>query len=163
MTINIEINTLRHCFVSLSTNGSRALLTHSYVSSIEYTECVKAIANNTTWADQVKLSESQRLALFYMFSKVGDMESANQVNANKLTSIPHGTTSDNIHMSQDAELQSNIVNICKPQGLKISTIPYSVNQPTDPQLWDGSFCPISIFSMNKYLEDNAKNITCLLY
>jgi len=30
-------------------------------------------------------------------------------------------------------------------------------------LWDGSFCPISIFGINKYLKGNAKNITCLLY
>ena len=33
----------------------------------------------------------------------------------------------------------------------------------DPQLWDGSFCPISIFGINEYLEGNAKNITCSLY
>ena len=29
-------------------------------------------------------------------------------------------------------------------------------------LWDGSFCPISLFSLNKYLDGNAKNITCFL-
>jgi len=30
-------------------------------------------------------------------------------------------------------------------------------------LWDGSFCPISIFGVNKYLEGDAKNIACSLY
>jgi len=49
------------------------------------------------------------------------------------------------------------------QGLKSSTIPYFVNQLVDLQLWDSSFCPISIFGINKYLEGDAKNITCSLY
>jgi len=30
------------------------------------------------------------------------------------------------------------------------------------QLWDGNFYSISIFGMNEYLEDDAKNITCSL-
>ena len=51
----------------------------------------------------------------------------------------------------------------EPQGLKISIIPYSVNQLADPQLWDSSFCLISIFGMNKYLEVEAKNIVYSLY
>lgn len=42
-------------------------------------------------------------------------------------------------------------------------IPYSINQPADPQLWDGSFCPISIFGVNKYLEEDTKNIVYFLY
>ena len=34
------------------------------------------------------------------------------------------------------------------------------NQPVDPQLWDSNFCPISLFGIDEYLEDNTKNITC---
>ena len=45
----------------------------------------------------------------------------------------------------------------------MSTILYGVNQLVGSQLWDSSFCPIFIFSMNKYLEDDAKNIMCSLY
>jgi len=30
-------------------------------------------------------------------------------------------------------------------------------------LWNSSFCPISIFGINKYLKDDTKNITYLLY
>jgi len=30
-------------------------------------------------------------------------------------------------------------------------------------LWDGSFCPISIFGINEYFEGDAKNIACPLY
>ena len=71
--------------------------------------------------------------------------------------------SDNTCTSQDMELQSNTVNICKPQELEISIIPYSVNQLVNPQLWDSNFCLISIFSINKYIESDAKNIVCSLY
>jgi len=30
-------------------------------------------------------------------------------------------------------------------------------------LWYGNFCPIFIFEINKYLEGDAKNITCPLH
>jgi len=43
-----------------------------------------------------------------------------------------------------------------------SVIPCAINQPADPQLWNGNFCSISLFGMNEYLEDNTKNITCSL-
>jgi len=43
-----------------------------------------------------------------------------------------------------------------------SVILCAINQPADSQLWDGSFCSISLFGMNEYLEGNAKNITCSL-
>jgi len=46
--------------------------------------------------------------------------------------------------------------------MKPSVIPCAINQPTDPQLWDGNFCPISLFEINEYLKSNTKNIKCLL-
>jgi len=30
-------------------------------------------------------------------------------------------------------------------------------------LWDGRFCPISIFKVNEYLEEDVKIIVCSLY
>ena len=71
--------------------------------------------------------------------------------------------SNNTCIPQDVELQSNTVNMCKPQGLEVSTILYSVNQLVDLQLCDSNFCLISIFSMNEYLESDAKDIVCSLY
>ena len=44
--------------------------------------------------------------------------------------------------------------------LEPSTIPYSANQPVDPQLWDDS---IYLFRINEYLEGDVKNIACSLY
>jgi len=85
------------------------------------------------------------------------------MNTNELISIPHGITSDNICISQGKELQSNTINICKPQRLEVSTILYGVNQLADPQLWNSSFCFISIFNINEYLKVEAKNIAYSLY
>jgi len=52
---------------------------------------------------------------------------------------------------------------CSTQELEPSVIPYIANQPVDSQLWNGNFCPTSIFGMNKYLEGDARNINCLLH
>jgi len=55
-----------------------------------------------------------------------------------------------------------ISNTYVPQDLESLAIPYLANQPADPQLQDSNFYLISLFEINEYLEDNAKNITCLL-
>jgi len=44
-------------------------------------------------------------------------------------------------------------------NFELTVILYTVSQSADPQLWDGNFCPISIFGMNEYFEGNVKNIT----
>jgi len=47
-------------------------------------------------------------------------------------------------------------------NLEPSAIPYQANQPVDPMLWDSSFSSISLFSIVKVLEGDAKNIVCSL-
>jgi len=48
---------------------------------------------------------------------------------------------------------------CTSQGLEPLVVLYTSNQPANPQLWDSSFCPISLFGMNEYLKGDAKSIT----
>ena len=48
------------------------------------------------------------------------------------------------------------------QRVKTSIISYIANQPADSLLWDGIFYSIFLFSLNKYLKEDAKNITCSL-
>jgi len=57
------------------------------------------------------------------------------------------------------------------QGMDTSTtrpniesiaISYDNNEPADPNIWDGSFSPISIFGVNKSLGKDTKNIACSL-
>jgi len=48
------------------------------------------------------------------------------------------------------------------QSLKPSIILYQANQLADLQLWDGNFCSISLFDIDKYLAGNAKNVIYFL-
>lgn len=41
-----------------------------------------------------------------------------------------------------------------------NVIPYQADQPVNPNLWDSNFCPISLFSVDNYLEEDTKNVTC---
>jgi len=59
-----------------------------------------------------------------------------------------------MHVSHITEIND----VCVPQGLKLLVIPYTINQPADLQLWNSNFCSISLFEIDRYLEDNAKNI-----
>jgi len=53
--------------------------------------------------------------------------------------------------------------MCQPQELEISSILYSINQLANLNLWDDSAHPISIFSLNKYLDTDTNNIATSLY
>jgi len=41
-------------------------------------------------------------------------------------------------------------------------IPYSTNVLADPNLWDGNFTATSLFSTNKFLQSNVRNMACSL-
>jgi len=71
---------------------------------------------------------------------------------------PHANITTNMCASQIHENN----NLSDFQSLEPSVVFYVINQPVDPQLWDSSFCLISLFRMNEYLEGDSKNITCLL-
>ena len=143
MTIDMEINTPRGQSTTSSTNSSRATPVHSGVFSTACAEHIQALANNPTWADQVEISKSEEPTLFYVTPKVGETSTANEATTIENIPDPHGMVTNNM---------------CEPQSLELSTILYSINQTMDLQ-----FCSISIFGINKYLEGNAKNITCSLY
>ena len=44
-------------------------------------------------------------------------------------------------------------------NIESTAIPYGNNQPTDTNLWDGSFFPNSILGINESLDKDTKNIT----
>ena len=100
------------------------------------------------WANQVKTSESKESALFYTIPKVKITNNAKEAIVLEITLEPYNSV---------------IINMYKPQEIKLSITSYSVNQSADLQLYNNSFCLISIFEINKYLESNAKNIGCLSY
>jgi len=127
MVINMEVNTSRDQSISLSTNSSRVTSVHSNVFSIAYAECVQALANNLIWADQVKLSEFQELALSYTIPKVGEKKYANQVKVTEPILDPHNVVNNDTCLSQGLELM--VINkICSPQDLESLVISYLANQ-----------------------------------
>lgn len=60
-----------------------------------------------------------------------------------------------IHISHAMEIN----NTSTSQSLKLLIIPYTTNQPADPQLWDSNFCLISLFEIYEYLKDDTQNVT----
>lgn len=84
----------------------------------------------------------------YATSKIEESNNTNKAKALESVSEPHSISA---------------INMYDPHGLESSAILYIINQSADPQLWDGSFCPISLFRVNDYLENNTKNIACSLY
>ena len=81
------------------------------------------------------------------------------------TGIPL-TSPDNslLHPPVHNETASNAALQPDPSTLPItpSVLPYEANVPSDPNLWDGHFGPISLFSMNEFLQSDACNISCSL-
>ena len=111
-------------------------------------DCIQELSNSPEWAEQVENEVFQPTPLSYATAEGGENVSSNQMPNVELNHAP-------------IEAASN--NTCSTQGLEPSVIPYIANQPADSQLWDGNFCPISIFRMNEHLEGDARNINCSLH
>jgi len=47
--------------------------------------------------------------------------------------------------------------------LKSLAISYQENQPADLELWNGFFAPISLLSLDQFINRNIQNIVCSLY
>jgi len=68
------------------------------------------------------------------------------------TSVP--TIQDNVLLSHVQGMSTSTMR----SNIESTAISYGDNQPVDPNLWDGSFSPISIFGVNESLSKNTKNI-----
>jgi len=97
--INMEVNTLKSQPISSSTNIFRESLVHSNMSSIAYVDHIQALANNPTWAEQVKLGKIKNSTLFYIFLKEREKDSTNTANTTKPTLNPHRIVINNIYIS----------------------------------------------------------------
>ena len=110
--MDIEINTLRGQSISFSTNSFRETLVYSDISFIVYVDHVQILANNLTQTKQVKLNETEGLALSYMFLKEEKTELTNKANISK-------------PMLDSYKIVIN--DMCSSQGLESLAILYSVN------------------------------------
>ena len=64
--------------------------------------------------------------------------------------IPYGNNTNNVN------------NTLASSNLELLVMPYQANQPADPQLQDNNFASIFLFSINKFLAGDTKNIACSL-
>ena len=138
--MDINIDTPRGQSTGHKSNNSRESSVLSNASSVAYVDCIH---NCPTWAEQV----DQDPSLSRVMVKGEENNSTNPAPIVEPTHVSHEVAPNNTSTTH---------------GLQPTAIPYAVNQPVDPQLWDSNFCPISIFGMNECLEDDAKNITCSL-
>ena len=148
LQMNIEYNNFRDWSKSSSTNSFREPFVHSDISSINYVDRVQNLANNPTQTKQINNKKLQSSFLSYEIAKERMDDSTNTKLITNSMHSPYSSQINNMSMFQDIEP---------------SVILYRVNQPVDLQLQNGSFCPISLFRINEYLEDDVKNITCSLF
>jgi len=81
-----------------------------------------------------------------------------QIGGNNVLTSHVKTKRSNVSMpcNQDMDTSTTIPNI-----ESIAT-PYGDNQPADPNLWDDSFSPTSIFGINESLDKDSINIALSL-
>ena len=136
------------------------------MSSVPYTERIEILNNSPFWADQVEVNESQRLTLSYASPEEERMTIANKASALTHMLEPQGEHVENMeanrYQPQDVSVENMDTHMSQPQVLETSSIPYLINQPVDPNLWDGSMYSISIFGLNKLLDTDVHNIAISL-
>ena len=98
-----------------------------------------------------EFNKSQGFSLSYPSPKVRDNNTKNKA-----------TGPANMPNSHEEGVISINMNMCLPQGLDSSSIPYEENQPTKLRLWDGTALPISLFGTNEFIDIDMKNISTSL-
>ena len=139
-------NEVRGRTISPSIHVSRDLLVSSTKSSAAYHERIKH--NNATIEDINIDDVSPRLLYETTQEKAIWVSKAADTNNNVVTTIqqyvPHEHPNTTLAHSDDA-----VINI---------SLLYDSNALTEPDLWDGSFHPISLHGSIEHLASDAKNI-----
>jgi len=114
--MDIKIDTLRGYFNTTSSNNSKRISLHFDVLSRDYVDKVYALANNSSWADQVEIEKLQKPFLSYTFLKEEMKDTMNMVLVVKTPHVSHIMNSIDVYTSQ---------------GIENLAISYLVNQPID--------------------------------
>ena len=137
---------IRGCTIASNKNPSRTVSMTLSEASVDYTTRIERLNNVSEEIAHKKLIDS--LQLSYMdnkdiqVSRAADHENSaypqrSSANALALKSTPTQYVDD------------NVINI---------QLLYDINAPTEPELWDGSFHPISLHGSLEHLVSDAKNI-----
>ena len=105
-----------------------------------------------------KVDYAERMAIE---SNKMDIETANQEMEGLYSSSPNPNT---LQTPSQNEAASNNTTPSDLSTVPVtpSAIPYEANSPADPNLWDGHFGSVSLFGTNKFLQSDARNISCSL-
>ena len=168
--MDMDIDTPRGRSFSSSENNSRESSTHSNTSSVPYHERMENF--NTSWNEQVENDEKERLSISYATPRVEEGNMINEAintspNKGGLQNNNEAPALNNLPCSQGRGEANNATNTCNSQEFTNVPIPYDINQPVEPNAWDGEAHPISIFGTMEFLEIDSKNMSisllCQLY
>ena len=105
--------------------------------------------------DSFPLSEIDYAERVAMSNNRMDIETSTQPTAQ--FTQPTALTNDN-----DAVPNTSCQSDPSTMPVPPSAISYKANDLADPNLWDGHFGPVSLFGINKFLQNNTRNISCSL-
>jgi len=149
-------------------------LTKQAVSWAPYPNTLKEISPKEN--SSVSVSHSTRETTFNVFVFVDFLTTPTRNPNNSGTSQASSPSqlfpSQPSTVSQPADRQPTKTNMSVPQDqdtlnntepmLESSAIPYDDNQLADSELWNSLFFPILLLRIEKFLSNDAQNITCLL-
>jgi len=112
---------------------------------LDYAKRIEAQPTNVSWVDQINIENDA--------SPSPPNQLQGQINETKVA-ISH------ILSNLPCFSGDNAVN--SSPSTKPSIIPYQINSPADPNLWDSNFALVLLHGIDEYLNGNAKNISCSL-
>jgi len=149
-------------------------LTKQAISWALYPNILKEISSKEN--SSVSVSHSTRETTFNVFVFVDSLTTLTRNPSNsgtlQVSSPPQLFSSQPSTVSQPVDRQPTKINMSVPQDqdisnntepmLESSAIPYNDNQLADPELWNSLFFPILLLRIEKFLNNDAQNITCVL-
>jgi len=155
-------NEMRDRTISSSVHVSRDLLVSSTKFSIAYHERMEH--NNTIIEDIDMDNVSLRLPNKTTQEEAIRVSKVANTNNHAVTTIQQCVPHEYPNMTL-----AHGLNITSAYGLNMTlahgddaviniSLPYDPNTPTEPDLWNGSFHPISLYGSMEYLASDAKNI-----
>ena len=140
-------NEVRGRRVSHKSQGSRDLSMSSTKSSVIYHERMECNNEDVDMDD-----DSHALSYKMTQEKAFWVSEAADTNNSTVTTTPQHVPSEHPNMTS-THVDDAVINI---------QLQYDLNAPTEPDLWDGSFHPISLHGSIEHIASDSKNIKNLL-